>query len=121
MRIIIDTRDHRSGDLRVEPVGDGTWRVYEPGDALPEQPETLEQARARVIAANRTECERRILDRYPLSRQMSASLGLYDQAFVDALAEYIAVHIQVENAAADAIEAALSIPAIEAVTVTWPT
>ena len=72
------------------------------------------------IAANRAECERRIYARYPAGRQLSALAGLYDSANVATMTDWIAANISAENTAADAIEAATTVQAVEAVTVAWP-
>jgi len=80
----------------------------------------LPAAKAVAIAANRAECSRRIFERYPPGRQLSALAGLYDSANAAAMHEWIARNIAAENAAADAIEAATTVAAVEAVTVAWP-
>lgn len=38
MRTINDLREIRLTDIRVEPINPGEWRVYEPGDTLPDPP-----------------------------------------------------------------------------------
>ncbi len=80
----------------------------------------LPAAKAASIAANRAECSRRIFERYPAGRQLSALAGLYDPGNVAAMTDWIAANISAENAAADAIEAATTVAAVEAVTVAWP-
>ena len=97
------------------------WRRPEP------QPTPAEIAAAELpatkafrIAANRAECSRRIFARYPAGRQLSASFGLYDSANVATMVDWIAANIAVENTAADLIEAATTVQAVEAVTVAWP-
>ena len=80
----------------------------------------LPAAKAASIAANRAECSRRIFERYPAGRQLSASFGLYDSANVATMVDWIAANVAVENAAADAIEAATTVAEVEAVTVAWP-
>lgn len=80
----------------------------------------LPAAKAAAVAANRAECSRRIFERYPTGRQLSALAGLYDSANVAAMHEWIAANIAAENTAADAIEAATTVQAVEAVTVAWP-
>ena len=72
------------------------------------------------ITANRAECSRRIYARYPAGRQLSALAGLYDSANVATMTDWIAANIAAENAAADLIEAATTVAAVEAVTVAWP-
>ena len=97
------------------------WRLPQP------QPTPAELAAAELpaakhfaVAANRAECSRRIFERYPPGRQLSALAGLYDSANVAAMHEWIAANIAAENTAADAIEAATTVQAVEAVTVAWP-
>ena len=80
----------------------------------------LPAAKAVSIVANRAECSRRIFERYPAGRQLSALAGLYDPGNVAAMTDWIAANISAENAAADAIEAATTVAAVEAVTVAWP-
>ena len=82
--------------------------------------EILAATKAAAISSNRAECSSRIYARYPAGRQLSASFGLYDSANVAAMTDWIAANISAENAAADAIEAATTVAAVEAVTVAWP-
>ncbi len=80
----------------------------------------LPAAKQFSIAANRAECSRRIYARYPAGRQLSALAGLYDSANVATMTDWIAANISAENTAADAIEAATTVQAVEAVSVGWP-
>ena len=80
----------------------------------------LPAAKAAAIATNRAECSRRIYARYPAGRQLSASFGLYDSANVATMVDWIAANVAAENTAADLIEAATTVAAVEAVTVAWP-
>ena len=80
----------------------------------------LPAAKVAGIAANRAECERRIFARYPAGRQLSALSGMYDSANVQTMHDWISSMIAAENAAADAIEAAITVATVEAVTVAWP-
>ena len=82
--------------------------------------EILAATKAAAIAANRAECSSRIYARYPAGRQLSASFGLYDSANVATMVDWIAANVAAENTAADAIEAAATVAAVEAVTVAWP-
>ena len=81
---------------------------------------SLELAKIERIEANRAECSGRIFERYPAGRQLSASFGLYDSANVATMVDWIAANVAAENTAADAIEAATTVAAVEAVTVAWP-
>ena len=105
------------GDVVLEDGVIAVWRRAEP------QPTPAELAAAELpaakhwsVAANRAECSRRIYARYPPGRQLSALAGLYDLANVAAIHSCIAA----ENTAADAIEAATTVQAVEAVSVSWP-
>ena len=82
--------------------------------------ETLVATKSRYIEANRAECSNRIYARYPAGRQLSALAGIYDAANVSAMHDWIAANIAAENTAADLIEAATTVAAVEAVTVAWP-
>lgn len=111
-------------DYQVMDIGNGPvvqWFSAQP------QPTPAELAAAELpaakqfaIAANRAECSRRIFARYPAGRQLSALAGLYDSANVATMTDWIAANIAAENTAADAIEAATTVAAVEAVSVSWP-
>jgi len=101
------------------------WRRPEP------QPTPAELAAAELpaakqfaIAANRAECSRRIFERYPAGRQSSVALGVYSgaeaQAQAQIMKDWISDMVAAENTAADAIEAATTVQAVEAVSVSWP-
>jgi hypothetical protein len=45
---------------------------------------------------------------------------MYDSANVATMTDWIAANISAENTAADAIEAATTVAAVEAVSVSWP-
>ena len=112
-------------DCRLRDDGNGAyiaeWRRAEPQPTPAELVAAeLPAAKAVYIAANRAECSRRIFERYPAGRQLSALAGLYDPGNVAAMTDWIAANISAENAAADAIEAATTVAAVEAVTVAWP-
>lgn len=97
------------------------WRSAEPQPTPAEiTAAELPAAKARAISANRAECSRRIFERYPAGRQLSALAGIYDAANVSAMHDWIASCIAAENSAADLIEAATTVAAVEAVTVAWP-
>ena len=97
------------------------WRRPEPQPTPAEiAAAELPATKAASIAANRAECSRRIFERYPTGRQLSALAGLYDSANVATMVDWIAANIAAENTAADAIEAATTVQQVEAVTVAWP-
>ena len=97
------------------------WRRPEPQPTPAELAAAeLPAAKAAAIAANRAECSSRIYARYPAGRQLSAIAGLYDSANVATMTDWIAANISAENTAADEIEAATTVAAVEAVSVSWP-
>ncbi len=97
------------------------WRRPEPQPTPAELAAAeLPAGKASAIAVNRAECSRRIYARYPTGRQLSALAGLYDSANVATMVDWIAANVAAENTAADAIEAATTVQAVEAVTVAWP-
>lgn len=102
--------------------GDGTYTLF-PSEGTSREATTAEilaATKAERIVANRAECSNRIYARYPAGRQLSALAGIYDAANVSAMHDWIASCIAAENTAADAIEAAQTVAAVEAVTVAWP-
>ncbi len=86
--------------------------------------ELLVASKTAATAANRAECSSRIYARYPAGRQSSVALGVYSGPEAEAQAaimkDWIADMVAAENAAADAIEAATTVAAVEAVSVSWP-
>ena len=101
------------------------WRRPEPQPTPAELAAAeLPAAKAQRIAANRAECSSRIYARYPAGRQSSVALGIYSGAEAEAqaqiLKDWISDLVAAENSAADLIEAAQSVAAVEAVTVAWP-
>ena len=116
-----------SGFWRVERESNGSEKIAIWDASLGPMPTQVEidaaalpAVKAYRIPFNRAECSRRIFERYPAGRQLSALAGLYDPGNVAAMTDWIAANISAENAAADAIEAATTVAAVEAVTVAWP-
>lgn len=120
-------------DFRVECVlrNDGAetyiarWSRPEPQPTAAEiAASELPASKALAIAANRSECSRRIYARYPAGRQSSVALDIYSGAEAEAQAQtmkdWISDMVAAENTAADAIEAATTVAAVEAVSVSWP-
>ncbi len=104
---------------------DGIWVVVISGVPRPASAaEILVATKSAIIATNRSECSSRIFARYPAGRQSSVALGIYSGAEAEAQAQimkdWIADMVAAENTAADAIEAATTVQAVEAVTVAWP-
>ena len=80
----------------------------------------LPAAKSFAVAANRAEARRRILARWPLEQQSSATLGIYPQSVADTMRANIAAVIAAENDAADLIDAATTVAEVEAVVPNWP-
>ena len=99
--------------------GDDIQNLREPNAV-----EQLAAAKAAHIVDNRSECQRRIYARYPAWRQSSVALGVLTGPVAEANAaemrDWISDMVAAENTAADAIEAATTVAAVEAVTVAWP-
>lgn len=118
----------QSVNLRDWIVSDGVivaWNLPEPQPTPAEiAAAELPATKAATIAANRAECSRRIFERYPAGRQSSVALGVYSgaeaQAQAQIMKDWISDMVAAENTAADAIEAATTVAAVEAVSVSWP-
>lgn len=101
---------------------DGAYFVFVDGTSRPAtQAELLAATRAIQIAAINAECRTRLLARFgDPAEQVSRSIGVYGLAEKAALEAGIAATIDASNTASDAVTAATTIEAVEAVTVTWP-
>ena len=82
--------------------------------------EILAATKTYRIASIRAEARTRIEATYPEWRQRSAALGVYPPEYVAQMQEGIAAVIAASNAGEDAVDAAVDVAAVEAVTVTWP-
>ena len=81
----------------------------------------LPASKAQRITAINTECRARLLARFgDPAEQVSRSIGIYGTVEQSALSTGIAATIDASNTASDAVTAATTIEAVEAVTVTWP-
>ena len=81
----------------------------------------LPVAKAQRITAINTECRARLLTRFgDPAEQVSRSIGIYGTVEQSALSTGIAATIDASNTASDAVTAATTIEAVEAVAVTWP-
>lgn len=81
---------------------------------------TLPATRANAIQQINIEATRRILAAYPLEKQSSANMGVYPQTYTDKMIADIAAVIAASNTACDAVDAALDVAGVDAVTVNWP-
>ena len=83
---------------------------------------TLPATKAQRITEINTECRARLLSRFgDPAEQVSRAIGVYGLAEKSALESGIAATIDASNTASDAVTAATTIEAVEAVAVTWPT
>jgi hypothetical protein len=90
-------------------------------EAPPTQPApTLADTKARRVAAINFDCQTRIMGAWPIEKQISALAGIYGAAELEAMTTFIDAHIAASNTASDAVDAATTIAAVEAVTVVWP-
>jgi hypothetical protein len=83
-------------------------------------PPPLQAVKDARIAQINAECTGRILAVWPLEKQLSALAGIYGSAEMSAMAAWVDSHIAASNIASDAVDAATTIAAAEAVTVAWP-
>ena len=84
------------------------------------EPLTLPQLKSAAIEANRAECRRRIVERWPEDQQRNAALGILSTEQTDACAAWIKACRTAENAVADLIDAATDAAGVAAVKVVWP-
>jgi hypothetical protein len=81
----------------------------------------LPAAKAVRIEADRQECRRRLTEHYgDALEQVSRASGLYGETARANHAACVEAAIDASNTARDAINAAVSVAAVEAVTVSWP-
>jgi len=93
--------------------------IVQPEPPPPPEP-TLAELKTRAIEANRMECSRRILDRWPDWAQRNCALGVYSAAETEACAAWVFACTAAEDAAAGLIDAAADAAGVAAVTVEWP-
>ena len=122
MLTVQSPRDIPASALLAQRQPNGTVLVYMPGDTLPPEPvpslADIKTARIEVINA---ECRTRLIARFGTAEeQVSRSIGIYGSAERDALIAGVGATIDASNVAQNAILAAQSAAAVEAVTVTWP-
>ena len=110
------------GAMGVADNGDGTYRLdFVASSRLATQTEILAATKAQRITTINAECRARLLARFgDPAEQVSRSIGIYGASEQAALSTGIAATIDASNTASDAVTAATTIEAVEAVTVTWP-
>jgi hypothetical protein len=87
----------------------------------PTTDELLPAVKSAKITAINTECRSRLIARYgEATEQVSRSLGIYGATEKTAMETGIAATIDASNVASNAVLAATTVAAVEAVTVTWP-
>jgi hypothetical protein len=96
------------------------WLNGTPPDQSVVDAASLPARRAAVVSQINAEASRKILAVYPLEKQSSANLGIYPQAYTDQMIADIAAVIAASNTACDAVDAALDVAGVDAVTVNWP-
>ena len=101
-------------------VGIIEWRRPEPQPTAAEiAAAMLPATKAARIAQINAECKARIFGRWPLEKQMSATLGIYGAESV-AMRDWVDRHIAASNVASDQVDTAATVAAVEAVAVAWP-
>ena len=80
----------------------------------------LPAAKAARIASINAECKTRIFARWPIEKQISATLAIYGAIELTAARDWIDRHVDASNVASDNVDAATTVAAVEAVTVAWP-
>ena len=110
------------GCVGVSDIGNGAYQVdAEGGKRAATAPEILQATKATRIDAINAECRIRLIARFgDAAEQISRSLGIYGAAEKSAMEAGIAATIDASNTASNAVLAAATIEAVEAVTVTWP-
>ena len=97
-----------------------TWNRPEPQPTPAEiAAAVLPATKAARIAQINAECKARIFGRWPLEKQMSATLGIYGAESV-AMRDWVDRHIAASNVASDQVDTAATVAAVEAVAVAWP-
>lgn len=115
-----------TGDCELRDDGAGpyiaAWRRPEPQPTVAEIAAAfLPATKAQRIAQINAECRTRLIARFgDAAEQVSRSIGVYGLAEKSALETGIAATIDASNTASDAVLAAATVAAVEAVTVTWP-
>jgi uncharacterized protein YbjT (DUF2867 family) len=108
---------HRLTDI------DGVWVASDEQavQAIIDAYDPLPPAQEAKISAINAECRSRLFNRFgDPAEQVSRSLGLYGAPEKLAMEVGISATIDASNAASNAVLAALTVAAVEAVTVTWP-
>jgi hypothetical protein len=81
----------------------------------------LPATKAARIAAINAECRARLIARYGAAEeQVSRSLGIYGLSEQQGMQTGIAATVEASNTASDAVDAATTVVAVEAVIVMWP-
>lgn len=115
--------DAVQGSIGAADNGDGTYRLdlADGTSRMATVAEVLTATKAARIATINTECRSRLLARYgPAEEQVSRAIGVYGAQEQSDMQAGIAATIDASNTASNAVLAAATIEAVEAVTVAWP-
>lgn len=80
----------------------------------------LPAAKKIKLAEIRAAAKAHIYAIYPDWRQQSATLGIYDPAYVLSMQQFIASTIAASNTAEDRVDACTTVQQVDGVTATWP-
>lgn len=120
---IVASLNSLPGVAGAAPNGDGTYRLdlAAGGSRQATAAEVLDAVKANRIAAINAECRARLIARYGTAEeQVSRSIGVYGATEQTALATGVAATIDASNTASNAVLAASTIEAVEAVSASWP-
>lgn len=112
-------------DCKLQDDGNGpyiaTWNRPEPQPSQAEIDAVAVPALKQFkLSQIRAEAKTRIEAIYPQWRQLDAALGLLPGTYVEQMRSDIGAIIQASNTAEDAVDAAATLEAIDAVEVVWP-
>lgn len=97
------------------------WNRQEPQPTQAElDAAALPAAKQIKLAAIRAAAKAHIYAIYPDWRQQSATLGIYDPAYVLSMQQFIASTIAASNTAEDQVDACTTVQQVDGVTATWP-
>lgn len=108
------SHNNATGQIEVE------WYIQNPPTQAEIDAAVLPATKASRLTDIRAEAKTRIEALYPQWRQLDAALGLLPDTYVEQMRADIAAIIQASNTAEDAVDAATTIEAVNAVEVVWP-
>lgn len=109
------------GVISAKDNGDGSFLVDTgSGYRALSDSERIDIAKASKKQSINDECAALIFAKWPVGRQLSCNAGMYLPAVVEQRDADVAAMIEASNTATAAVDAALTVEQVEAVTATWP-